>query len=124
MNIEVGRIRTIENECIKDFELKTHLSEVEQYGLEMILTKLLKDYYEEMGLGEDISRPYNEVDTLTRHLEDCLDVLDGYNNVLYVGEHKITSIYLTTNDIVILKCIKEDCDRYEDEESVYYATVN
>lgn len=124
MNIEIDNIRLIEDKYIKDFELKTRLTEIECYGLELVLIELAKDYYESMGVGEGIERPYNEVRTFTRHLEDCLDVLDGINDTFYIGEYKVTSVYLTVNDIVVLKCLKEECDYYEGNNSIYFATIN
>ena len=117
MNFEISNIRTIEEEYLKDFKFKTVLSEMELYGLEMAIIKLLVDDEYKVDFA------YKIVDRNTRHLEDCLDVLDGRGDILYVGGYKVLAVHLTTNNIPVLKCLKDECDYHEDDDSIFYATI-
>lgn len=117
MNFEVSNIRTIEEENLDNFVFKKEISEVETYGLEMCLTKLLLD------AGYELDVAYSLVDNYTRHLEDCLDVLDGCEDILYIEQYKILAVYLTENGIPVLKCLREDCEYYDCDDSLYFATI-
>lgn len=117
MNFEVSNIRLIEEEYLKNFELKDKLSEVELYGLELTLVKLLHD------CGDSIADAYETVDSFTRHLEDNLDILDGREDILYIRDYKVLSVHLTVNGIVVLKCLKDEYEYNDGDHTVYYATV-
>lgn len=122
MYLQVDKIQPIEAEELHNFEFKASLTEVECYGLQLVLTKLQIDYNEDLGYldrGDD----FQHIDFVTRHLDDCLDILDGVGDILYIADYKITSVYLTTNNIPILKCIKSDSQGYNSEEDIYYATI-
>lgn len=122
MNLQINRIQIIEAEDLHNFEFKTILTEIECYGLEHILTKLQIDYTEDLGLS-NIENDYKHIDFITRHLEDCLDILDGVENVLCLADYRVISVHLTTNNIPILKCIKSESPCYDSEEDIYYATI-
>lgn len=117
MNFQVDNIRIIEEEYLENFELSKKLSEVELCGLELALIKLLID------AEADLNFSYHLVDCYTRHLEDCLDILDGGENYLYVDCHKVLSIHLTVNGIPVLKCLKDECEYYDNSKDIYYATI-
>lgn len=117
MNFEISNIRIIGEESLKDFEFKTVLSEMELYGLELVVIKLLVDD------NYEVDYAYELVNGYTRHLEYCLDILDGQNDIMYVGGYKVLAVYLTTNNIPVLKCLKEECEYYEDDNSLFYATI-
>lgn len=117
MNFQVDNIRIIESEYLDNFKFNKKLTEIELYGLEMALVKLLSD--------EDykVEFAYNMVDRYTRHLEDCLDILNGRNDIMYIGQYKVLAVYLTVNGTPVLKCLKDEYDFYEDDSSIYYATI-
>lgn len=117
MNFQLDNIKVIESEYLDSFEFSTELSEIELYGLEMALVKLLVDADNSLEVAYDI------VDKYTRHLEDCLDVLDGRGDILYVGYYKVLAVHLTVNGIPVLKCLKDECDYHEDDDSIFYATI-
>lgn len=109
MNVCIDRMRRIESEYLDDFELKETLSEVELYGLEHILIKLLSESYLDLGRS-DITFVSNLIDNYTVHRENHLDILDGCDNVLLgIGDYNIISVYLTKNGIVMFQCV--ECDK-------------
>lgn len=123
MDIAIERMKVIEEENLPSFELKESLCEVELYGLELILTKLLADCnYEQTG-ESDMVGCVDTIDSYTVHCEDRLDILDGAYNVLCVNDHYITSAYLTVNGIVVFKCVRVD-ENYIPTEEEYYVSLN
>ncbi|MGL5764926.1 MAG: hypothetical protein ACRCX8_04725 [Sarcina sp.] len=117
MNFAIENIRIIEEEYLDNFVFKKEISEIEAYGLEMCLVKLLMD------ADYEVERAYDIINSFTRHLEDSIDILDGCEDILYIEQYEVLSVHLTENGIPVLKCLKEDCDYYEDEASIYYATI-
>lgn len=117
MNFAIENIRIVEEEYLDNFVFKKEITEVEAYGLEVCLVKLL------VYSGYKIEEAYDTVNTYTRHLKDCLDVLNGSDDILYIGCYKVISAYVTENDIVILKCLKDEYEYYEDEDSIYYISI-
>lgn len=122
MNICIDNMRRIEDIYLKDFELKDTLSEVEQYGLEFILTKLLYEYNLDLGQN-NMDFCVDLVDTYTVHREDCLDILDGRDNILRIGDYNITSVYLTKNSIVVFHCLDWDDGCNIIDNSDYYVSL-
>lgn len=123
MNIGIERMEVIKEENLPDFSFKETLSEVELYGLEHILTKLLVDYNQEQTGESDLASCVDIVDSYTIHCKSSLDVLDGVYNVLCIGDHYISSAYLTVNGIVVFKCVHVDEDYIPTEEK-YYVSLN
>lgn len=123
MNVCIDRMRRIESEYLDDFELKETLSEVELYGLEHILIKLLSESYLDLGRN-DISFVSNLIDNYTVHRENHLDILDGCDNVLLgIGDYNIISVYLTKNGIVMFQCVECDKDCRILDNSNYWVSL-
>lgn len=121
MKLTIDSLQAIEKEYLDNFRLKSELTEVELYGLEHILSNLLKDYNYELGIEDKDT--FDIVDKYTVHREDNLSILDGCYNVLVIGEHAVSSIYLTENNIPVLECYQMDDDHTPIDDTEYYVSV-
>lgn len=86
-----------------EFEKKGHLNQIEQIGLESILSQLIKDYETEC-FGESTC----DITEVTRYNSDCVDILDGRYDVYVMNDFAITSICCTDNGIVLIECYPLD----------------
>lgn len=122
MNFTIDNLRIIEEEYVSDFEFKTSLTEVELYGLEHLFAQLLTDWNNELGIDSSVNT-FEFVNKYTVHREDCLDVLDGYQDVITVGDYAVSSLYLTKNSIPVFKCFDLDEDLNPIENTEYYISI-
>lgn len=123
MNIRLENLREIKTEYLKNFKLKDSLTEVELYGLELITAKLMLDINEDLGIESNMNECVDLIDRYTVHREDCLDVLDGVYDVLYMGNIKLLSVHLTINGIVLFKCLKDEYEYYTDDNETFFMSL-
>lgn len=120
MRLTIDELQVIEKEQLDNFELKQSLTEIELYGLELILSNLLKDYNCEIGIEQDAT---DLVDKYTIHKENNLSILDGCYNILIIGDYAVSSVYLTENNIPVLECCQVDDDYNPIDDTEYCVSV-
>lgn len=124
MRIEANNIVRIEEEYLSSFKFKTNINSVEFCGLQYILLQLLDEYNMEQLGQYDKGACFEVIERYTTHRGDCLDVLDGVRDILFISGYAISSMYLTENGIVVMECVETDDDYMPIEDSTYYASLN
>lgn len=120
MKLTIDELQVIEKEHIDNFKFKQSLTEIELYGLERILSNLLKDYNYEMGIEQDV---FKIVNNRTVHRGNYLWILGGCCNILIIGDYAVSSVYLTENNIPVLECYQIDDDHIPIDDTEYYVSV-